>query len=118
MNIDEFDFRLSPTRQILSALSQGLQANHRSFLELGDRYEEYQLDDLCEHQNDLCGIAFVMAQTYITAAVSDVKKIRGTNQGMKKEDVLKIGGQPIGDTGLTAIQLCNTIADYYKHRDQ
>ena len=55
MKMREIDWRQSSVRQILFALSHGLDANAQQFDDGGD------VDDALEYEDDLCGIAFVTA---------------------------------------------------------
>jgi hypothetical protein len=113
MNIHEIDWRKSSVRQILKALSQGLDANRQQFDEGGD------VDDALEYEDDLCGIAFVTAQAYITGVVADVNALlRGKRPPVGKHELLKSANPIVADTKLTRMQLCDTMANYYKHRDQ
>jgi hypothetical protein len=111
MNIREIDWRQSSVRQILSALSQGLDANSQAFDDGGD------IDDALEYEDDLCGIAFVTAQAYITRVVADVNLLRGTLSPINKHELLKSGNPIVADTRLTRMQLFDAMANYYKHRD-
>ena len=106
----EIDWRQSSVRQILSALSQGLDAVYQRFLNGGD------VDDANEYENDLCGIAFVAAQAYITGVVADVRALRGPN--LTKPELLESDNPVVAGTKLTQMQLCDTMANYYKHRDE
>jgi len=112
MNIREMDWRQSSIRQILSALSEGLRTNVQRYDESGD------VDSAVEYEDDLCGIAFVTAQTYITGVVSDVSALRVGQSPMNKYELLQIANPIVADTKLTRMQLCDTMANYYKHRDE
>jgi hypothetical protein len=112
MNMREIDWRQSSVRQILFALSQGLGANAQQFDDGGD------VDDALEYEDDLCGIAFVTAQAYITGVVADVNSLRGTRSPIRKHKLLKSANPIVADTRLTRMQLCDTMANYYKHRDE
>ena len=112
MNIREFDWRQSPVRQLLSALSLGLVANAQQF------NDGRELDDALEYENDLYGIGFVTAQTYIAGVVADVNSLRGTRSRIRKHELLKSANPIVANTKLTQMQLCDTMANYYKHRDE
>ena len=114
---EEIDWRKSSVRQILFALSQGLDANVQQFHDGGD------VDDALEYEDDLCGIAFVTAQAYITGVVADVNTLRGhalrgARSPISKHELLKTANPIVGDTTLTRMQLCDTMANYYKHRNE
>ena len=106
------DWRRSSVRQILFALSHGLDTNAQQFREGGD------IDDAVEYEDDLCGIAFVTAQAYITGVVADVNALCGTHPPINKHELLRSANPIVADTGLTRMQLCYTMANYYKHRDE
>jgi hypothetical protein len=113
----EIDWRQSSVRRILFALSQGLDANAQQFDDGGD------VDDALEYEDDLCGIAFVTAQAYITRVVADVNTLRGhalrgARSPISKHELLKTANPIVGDTTLTRMQFCDTMANYYKHRDE
>jgi hypothetical protein len=108
----EIDWRQSSVRRILFALSQGLDANAQQFEDGGD------VDDALEYEDDLCGIAFVTAQAYITGVVADVKALRGARSPVSKHELLKTVNPIVADTTLTRMLLCDTMANYYKHRDE
>ena len=74
------------------------------------------MDDANEYEDDLCGIAFVTAQAYITRVVADVNAMRGLN--VSKHKLLESANPVVADTKLTQMQLCDTMANYYKHRDE
>jgi hypothetical protein len=112
MNMHEIDWRKSSVRQILTALSQGLDANSQAF------DDGRNVDDAIEYEDDLCGIAFVTAQAYITKVVADVNVLRGTLPPINKHELLKSGNPIVADTRLTRMQLCDIMANYYKHRDE
>ena len=112
MNMREIDWRQGSVREILSALSQGLCANSQAFDDGRD------VDDAIEYEDDLCGIAFVTAQAYITRVVADVNHLRGAHSPINKHEMVKSGNPIVADTKLTRMQLCDTMANYYKHRDE
>jgi hypothetical protein len=112
MNLREIDWRLSSVRQILLALSYGLDVNAQKFDDGGD------VDDALEYEDDLCGIAFVTAQAYIIRVVADINALRNTRPPISKHELLKSANPIVADTKLTQMQLCDTMANYYKHRDE
>ncbi len=61
------------------------------------------------------GIAFVTAQAYINGVIADVRVLRGKNSS--KDKLLKTANPIVADTKLSRMQLCDTMANYYKHRD-
>ena len=93
----EIDWRQSSVRQILFALSQGLDANRQQFDNGRD------VDDALEYEDDLCGIAFVTAQAYITGVVADVNALRGhalrgAHSPISKHELLKTANPIVSNT--------------------
>ncbi|RLB66338.1 MAG: hypothetical protein DRH04_09505, partial [Deltaproteobacteria bacterium] len=76
MNVYEIDWRLSSTRQVFQALSEALKSVKKIFLD--KTREDYEREDALEHAENLLGIAFVTAQTYITGTVSDINQFAKT----------------------------------------
>ena len=81
MNIYEIDWRLSSTRQVFQALSDALKNVEKIILD--ETREDYEREDALEHAENLLGIAFVTAQTYIAGTVSDVNQ-RNVSIGMRQ----------------------------------
>jgi hypothetical protein len=110
-SIYEVDWRYSPTEQVLSAISVGLN-------EVATKVVPVDIDEALEQWESLLGIAFVMAQTYITGTVSDVNKITRSSPPLKKVDLLKKFSRLISGTKVTGALLIDAIANYYKHHDE
>ena len=64
------------------------------------------------------GIAFVMAQTYIAGTVSDANKLMGSGGKLTKEQLLKKHGDELAGSTVTRMELCDAIANYFKHHDE
>ncbi len=115
MKCQEIDWRFSSTKRIFRALSDGLKDVKR---DLGEAQEEFEIDDALEYTESLLGMAFVMAQTYITGTVSDANKLNGSGRKPAKERLLKDYGDKLAGAAVTKIELCDAIANYFKHHDK
>jgi hypothetical protein len=86
------------------------------------------VDEETEVIEDLLGTAFVICQTYITIAVSNIMKLHGLFQKLEKRalsglehsksGIMGLGAAPIGTTGYTDIQVIDAFANYFKHREE
>jgi hypothetical protein len=115
VNWHEIDWRFSSTKRIFQALSDGLKDVERDFSEA---QEEFEIDDALEHTESLLGIAFVMAQTYIAGTASDASKLMGSGSKLTKEQLLKACGDRLAGSTVTRMELCDAIANYFKHHDE
>lgn len=115
MNLYEIDWRFSSTKRIFQALSEGLKDVQRDFCEA---QEEFEIDDALEHTERLLGIAFVTAQTYIAGTVSDANKLMRSGGKLTKEQLLKDYADTLPGSAVTRMELCDTIANYFKHHDE
>jgi hypothetical protein len=115
VNFHEVDWRFSSTKRIFQALSDGLKDVERDFSEA---QEEFEIDDALEHTEGLLGIAFVTAQTYIAGTVSDAYKLMGSGSKPTKERLLKDCGDRLAGSAVTRMELCDAIANYFKHHDE
>lgn len=77
---------------------------------------------------DFLGVAFVAAQTYITAVVSRLIKLHQyslrwnnakltTTSGLK-EEIMRYGFRPTQKGPYSKVEVMNAFANYYKHRDE
>ena len=115
MKWQETDWRFSSTKRIFQTLSDGLRSVERA---LDEAQESYQMDDALEHTESLLGIAFVLAQTYIAGTVSDVNRLPGARGKLTKERLLKSYGERLAGSASTKMELCDAIANYFKHHDE
>ena len=115
MKWQEIDWRFSSTKRIFQALSDGLKDVKRDFSEAQD---EFEIDDALEHTENLLGVAFVMAQTYIAGTVSDAYKLKRSGSKLTKERSLKDYGDRLAGSAVTKMELCDAIANYFKHHDE
>lgn len=114
-NVKEFDFRRDWVSLTLSALQTGF----ARIKEMGDEMPWF--DGLCqlEHADNIFGIAFVTAQTYILGTVEDVNSIRKA-AGKSELDKIKYYDDdkfPMSN-GDSRILFINAIANHFKHRDE
>lgn len=111
----ELDWRFSTTRRILHALSDALKDVEREWPEA---QESYELDEILEHTESLIGIGFVAVQTYIAGTVSDANRIVGSGNKLTKERLLQEHSDKLPTSEITKMQLCDAIANYFKHHDE
>ena len=116
MNIYEIDWRLSSTRQVFQALSDALKNVGKIILD--ETREDYEREDALEHAENLLGIAFVTAQTYIAGTVSDVNQFAKVTNKLTKDQLLKTHNEKIAEKTITKLELCDALANYYKHHDE
>jgi hypothetical protein len=67
---------------------------------------------------DLLGIAFVVAQTYIAGTVADAKRIVKSLSKVNKETLLRQHSEKLLGFDLTKIEICDAMANYYKHHEE
>jgi len=111
----EIDWRFSSTKRIFQALSDGLKDVEHDF---SKAHESFEIDDALKHTENLLGIAFVMAQAYITGTVSDANKLMRSGGKLTKEQLLKKHGGGLAGSTVTKMELCDAIANYFKHHDE
>ena len=122
MNLYEIDWRISSVRRIIDALSQGIaMVNHD--LEMSETptdpsYGTFDASFALEHIEDLLGIAFVTAQSYITGTVSDIPKLTKLKSRPTKRELLQIFADRLPGYGITTLELCDAIANYWKHHEE
>ena len=114
-HVREFDFRCDWVSLTLSALKTGF----IRIKEMGDETPWFDVLWQLEQADNIFGIAFVTAQTYILGTVEDINSIRKV---ANKSEISKINyydddKSPL-PSGASRIQLINAIANYYKHRDE
>ena len=130
-NIDRFTpaMEIAMLEQILEAIQSGITKNSKTITHIetgGGDASNY--DEELEMIENLLGVAFVTCQVYITSVVSMVNKARAkksTNSQCqsfsKKKEILRYENSPVktfDGTAVTQIQLIDTMANYYKHRDE
>ena len=115
MRWTDFDWRFSSTKRILEALSDGLKEVERG---VDEAQESYQVDEILEHTEELLGIAFTTAQTYICGTVSDVNRFLKPRSQQTKEQLLKEYSEKLPASETTKMELCNAVANYYKHHEE
>lgn len=115
MKWQEIDWRYSSTERVFQALSDGLKNVGCS---LDGAQDSYQVDDALDHTENLLGIAFVMAQTYIAGTVSDVNRLPRAGGELTKERLLKNYGERLDGSAPTKMELCDAAANCFKHHDE
>jgi hypothetical protein len=115
MKIYEIDWRHSSTRRVLHALSDALEDTKHEFHEA---QEEHERDDALEYAERVSGLTFVTAQAYIDGTVSDVKKITKSTDKSLKARLLKACDDRLSGSLVTRIELCDAMANYFKHHEQ
>jgi len=80
-----------------------------------DEIATEDVDEALEQEESFLGIAFVVGQTYIYGTIGDANKIAKLSGKGKPTDLLKKFSATIAGTSITKIQLCDAIADYFKH---
>ncbi len=118
MTIHEIDWRYSSIKEILNAVTTALDKIQKEVL-------PEDVDEALEQLESFLGIAFVAAQTYIAGTTGDcIRIVKDANKiailtrvtplpKLKSEDLRNDFGYMISGHGLTKIELCYQIADYF-----
>jgi hypothetical protein len=115
VNFHEVDWRFSSTKCVFQALSDGLKSVRCEFNKVK---EDFETDDILEFTESLLGIAFVTAQTYIAGTISDAYKLMGSNSKLTKKHLLKKYSDDLTGASVTKVELCDAVANYFKHHDE
>jgi hypothetical protein len=99
----------------LQALSVGMEEVKH---DLEEAHEQFTVDDALDHIENLLGIAFIAAQTYITGTVADANHLLDSGNRLAKEQLAKNYSDELPGTTVTKIELIDAIANYYKHHDE
>lgn len=94
----------------------------------GAYYEEYRMETDEEMIEQLLGVSFVVAQTYITSirnnfimlsevCLRDSRSNLSFISTKKAYELLKLHSSKIDTLDYTAIEIINSVANYWKHRD-
>jgi hypothetical protein len=116
VNIYEIDWRFSSTQQVFQALSDALKNVENIILD--EAQADYEREDGLEHAENLLGIAFVAAQIYIAGTVSDVNQFAKVAIKLTKDQLVKTHSEKITEKTITKLELCDALANYYKHHDE
>ena len=111
----EHDSRYTMVKSIFDALSGNLRS---LWQQAKNSDEELEVDFLVEQAEWMYGIAFVTAQTYITGTIADANLLMKGKEAFKKHQLLKGFSNNIEGTNLTQLQLCDAIANYFKHHEE
>lgn len=115
MNLAEMDFRHAWISVTLRALKSGFKITDK-IAKANPWFDgTWQL----EHAENILGIAFVTAQTYILGTVEDLNMIR-KHSGKSRIDKRQYYScfPKLLSNKISPILLINSIANYYKHRDE
>ena len=111
----EHDSRYTMVKSIFDALS----GNLRSLWQQAENSdEELEIDFFVEQAEWMYGIAFVTAQTYITGTVADANLLKKGKKDFQTYQLLKDFSNEIKGTETTQLQLCDAIANYFKHHEE
>jgi hypothetical protein len=111
----EIDWRIASTHKILHTLSESINEINKQ-LDLAK--EEWEIEDGVFQIEELLGVTFVVAQTYITGTVADVNRITKSPTKIKKELLLNKSNEFIIGSNITKLELCDGMANFYKHREE
>jgi hypothetical protein len=119
MKFHEIDWRFSSTKRVLKALSAGMKNVDQQLQQAqASRYGLFDVDEANEQMEGLAGIAFLMAQTYIVGTVSDANKIARPSKPFRKVELLRRFSDNLPNSNVTKLELCDSIANYFKHHDE
>lgn len=120
------DKLFSALEQVITSASSRIEEASRA----GDEeYADVVTDEESSHVEELIGLMFVSAQTFITtvrnrlAQVSEIcKKEKGRSLSFLKDqrayDVLKFADPMRGTPHYTEIEVINAVANYWKHQEE
>ena len=114
-SIAEFDWYISSTQRILKTLAELL---NEVDPELGAATEQYQIDDAIDRAENVLGLAFVVAQVYITGTIAMLNRMSRLQTPINKFESLAAFGAPLEGRATTDVQLADAIANFYKHHDE
>jgi hypothetical protein len=118
-SIYELDWERSTVGSVLNALSDGLRGLERILSAANSsEIEQWQIDDSLEVADNLWGVAFVTSQVYISAVVNSVTHLSRATSKQLKAALLKLHSPLLDGTSITQMQLCDAIANYYKHHEE
>ncbi|MBE2223135.1 MAG: hypothetical protein IAF02_16455 [Anaerolineae bacterium] len=111
----EQDSRYTMVKSIFDALNGNLRSLRRQAENADD---EFEVEFVVEQAEWMYGIAFVTAQTYITGTIADANLLMKGKENFKKHQLLKDFSNKIEGANLTQLQLCDAIANYFKHHEE
>jgi hypothetical protein len=115
VRIHEFDWHITSTKRILETLSQVLDHVDE---QLKSSTEEWQLDSAIELAENTLGLAFVCVQVYVTGTIGMLSRLTRPTSPIIKDHSLRAFGVRLANSDVTDIQLCDSMANYYKHHDE
>jgi hypothetical protein len=111
----DIDWRISSTTHLLRTISVNIIEVERK---INNEKETYIIEDGIEFIEELSGIAFVVAQSYITGAIADAKIVAMGSEKVNKEILLRDYSEKVNECNITKMELCDAMANYYKHHDE
>ena len=111
----DIDWRISSTTRLLRTIKETI---NEVYTKIQNEKETYIIEDGIEFMEELLGIAFVVAQTYITGVIADAKIVAMRSKKVDKETLLRDYSEKVIDYDITKMELCDAMANYYKHHDE
>jgi hypothetical protein len=126
------EFPSTTLERVFESIDQSIAASSRAIEEAVDNgdddYATSVADDECDLIEALLGIAFVAAQTEITATTARVKSLHErfqrdfphsnlTTTTGRKADILR-DANPVIKPPYTAVEVLNAFANFFKHADE
>lgn len=109
------DFRIQSIAPLLNTLSDSISELDANYVRPSWADDD---SDIIEHINGLCGLVFVVAQTYIAGTIADAQNVAPGQPQTKKDYLIEQFGEQYKDTGFTNIQIFDALANHYKHHDE
>ncbi len=120
----------SPAMERLhAAIEAEIRESDRTLSEAEDPYDEFVIDEECSQIEELLGLAFVAAQSFLTrirtrtdmlnaACKRDLGSGFNFIRSPKAYDVFVLG-DPLNTTAqISKVQVINAVANYWKHSDE
>ena len=112
-----------------AAIEAEIRESDRTLSEAEDPYDEFVIDEECSQIEELLGLAFVAAQSFLTrirtrtdmlnaACKRDLGSGFNFIRSPKAYDVFVLG-DPLNTTAqISKVQVINAVANYWKHSDE
>lgn len=113
--VNKCDWRIAYTRKIIITLSNAINEIYKQTDFDG---EEYLIDEKREIVDNLIGMAFIVAQLYVTGTIADAKLFAKSTDQIGKAFLLRKYSELIPKTNVTKMELCDAFANYYKHHEE
>lgn len=110
---NKYDWRISYIRKVINSLSDVLKEVYQQPIdEIGARLEKESLIE------NIIGMAFLTSQIYISGTIADAKFFSKEPNKMTKPLLLHNFSDSIPGTNVTALEICDAYANYYKHHEE